>query len=87
MIAAQMAIARAIIGRQSTGPAGERSWSDGVRTYLMRQQNPDGGRGLHPLSPSTLFVMTLFYVALRYGLSLFGGSRLLPGPLGEGRTG
>jgi squalene/oxidosqualene cyclase-like protein len=60
MIAAQMAIARTIIGRN-----GERSWCDGVRTYLVREQNPDGGWGLHPLSPSTLFVTTLSYVALR----------------------
>src|SRR6266436_5727906 len=60
MIAAQMAIARTIIGRN-----GERSWCDGVRTYLVREQNPDGGWGLHPLSPSTLYVTTLSYVALR----------------------
>src|SRR5258708_23531803 len=65
MIAAQMAIARTIIGRQHTGPTRERSWCDGVRTYLVRQQNPDGGWGLHPLSPSTLYVTTLSYVALR----------------------
>jgi squalene cyclase len=65
MISAQMAIAHTIIGHQRTGPACDRSWCDGVRTYLLRQQNPDGGWGLHPLSPSTLFITTLCYVALR----------------------
>jgi Squalene-hopene cyclase N-terminal domain len=65
IISAQMAIARIIIGRQRVGLTPEQSWCDGVRTYLLRQQNPDGGWGLHPLSPSTLFVTTLCYVALR----------------------
>jgi squalene/oxidosqualene cyclase-like protein len=60
MIAAQVAIARAIVGRLD-----DRAWSAGVRLYLSRQQRPDGGWGLHPLSQSTLFVTTLCYVALR----------------------
>src|SRR5260370_111685 len=60
MIAAQMVIARAIVGNLD-----ERSWREGLRIYLARQQNPDGGWGLHPLSSSTLFVTTLCYVALR----------------------
>ncbi len=60
MIAAQMTIARAIVSRLD-----DRSWCDGVRIYLARQQNPDGGWGLHPLSSSTVFVTVLCYVALR----------------------
>ena len=60
MIAAQMAIARRIIGR-----SGDTAWRAGVARYLARRQNEDGGWGLHPLSPSTLFVTVLCYVALR----------------------
>jgi squalene/oxidosqualene cyclase-like protein len=60
MIAAQMAIARTVIGRP-----GDARWRAGLLRYLARQQNADGGWGLHPLSPSTLFVTTLCYTALR----------------------
>lgn len=60
LIAAQVAIAHAIIGRED-GPY----WREGVRAYIARHQNADGGWGMHPLSDSTLFVTTLCYVALR----------------------
>src|SRR5207248_3194026 len=60
MITAQMAIARTLIARP-----GDAAWLTVLMRYLARQQNPDGGWGLHPLSPSTLFVTVLCYVALR----------------------
>src|SRR5262249_51204390 len=60
MITAQVVIARAIVGCPN-----ETAWRAGVRSYLARQQNPDGGWGLHPLASSRLFTTTLSYVALR----------------------
>ena len=60
MITAQVVIARAIVGCPN-----ETAWCAGVRSYLARQQNPDGGWGLHPLASSRLFTTTLSYVALR----------------------
>ena len=60
MITAQIVIARAIVGREA-----DAAWSRGILRYFRTTQNDDGGWGLHPVSPSYLFVTSLVYVALR----------------------
>jgi lanosterol synthase len=60
MITAQVAIARRLVGAPLAG-----AHRDGVIRYFAAEQRPDGGWGMHPLSPSTLFATTLVYVALR----------------------
>ena len=60
IITAQVAIVRTILGKSD-----DENWKKGIRRYFQVTQNQDGGWGLHPLSPSYLFVTTLVYVAAR----------------------
>jgi 2,3-oxidosqualene cyclase len=60
MILAQYVITCRIIGRDI-----DASQRDGMILNFERTRRPDGGWGLHPESPSYLYVTVLAYVALR----------------------
>lgn len=65
IITAQYVIVRHVVGRALDEPA-----RAGLRRYFEVTCTPEGGWGLHPESPSYVFVTTLAYVALRLlGLS------------------
>jgi squalene monooxygenase len=77
----------------------ERGRSRAMALLSMRESRPHrlfsamlevGCRGLVGCADAgscLRLVPELAHLLLRYGLGLFGGSRLLPGPLGEGRSG
>jgi squalene/oxidosqualene cyclase-like protein len=54
-----------VMSSHITGYQMSRDDKVGLTRYLLDQQNPDGGFGLHAEGPSTVFVTTLSYVALR----------------------